>query len=164
MKQKLFAIAVVSLFAITLVVPQAFADGSRSSCSYAKAGKYNKQSLDQKVFHKVHFLKQNKEELNLTDDQVKQLWDIKMTLKKDSIMKNAEIEVIKLDAKSMLYERTPDVAAIDALVDKKYDIKRAKAKAAVQAIADLKAVLTDEQYDAMKKMYHSKKQGKKTKK
>ena len=71
-------------------------------------------------------------------------------------MKEAEIEVIGVDIKAKLWEDPIDVQAINALVDKKYDLKKEKTKYLIATCAALKGILTDSQKDKVKELYKSK--------
>jgi ribosomal protein L32E len=55
-----------------------------------------------------------------------------------------------VDLTALLYENPVNVAQANALVDQKYEIKKAKAKFLVQSFADLKQTLTQEQWDKYK--------------
>lgn len=153
MRQKFF-ITAVFIFALTLIlgVPQAQAC---KSCSYQQ------KSLKEKFFHKAHHFLKSKEQLGLSDEQVSKIKSVKIDMKKDLIMKDAEIEVIAIDIKSQLWKEEIDVNAVHALIDKKYDIKKAKTKSLVQAIADLKSVLTDKQKKTLKDSWKESKGSKK---
>ncbi len=157
-----FVIAILTIFATASITPQAFADQGKSKCSLKAGCKYSSDkgregNLSCKVFKKAHFLKENQAEIGLSDEQVDQIIDIKFALKKDLVMKKAEIEVVKLDIKRSVYERTVDVEAVNDLIDQKYAIKSEKSKATVQALADIKNILTDDQYEAMKSIWKNKK-------
>ena len=120
---------------------------------------YKPQDLEAKFFHKAHKLFKNKDELGLTEKQVDKLKDLKVRTKKDLIRKNADIEIIALDIKSQLYGEKVNVKVVNDLIDKKYEIKKAKAKALVAAYAELKDVLTKAQKEKLKELYEEKKCG-----
>ena len=46
-----------------------------------------------------------------------------------------------------------DTGAIDKLIDKKYDLKKEKAKSSVRAYASVKGLLTSEQKSKLKDLY-----------
>ena len=52
-----------------------------------------------------------------------------------------------------MWQNAIDTEAIDALIDKKYEIKKEKAKSMVGAYAELKGILTAEQKDKLKELY-----------
>lgn len=128
-----------------------FATGAYAECS--KCGKKEEPGLDEKFYMKAGLIIKSQDELGLSDEQVKKVKDLKHATKKDLIMKEAEIEVIAVDIKAALWEDKIDLAAINGLIDKKYEIKKGKAKALVAAYATLKGLLTAEQLKSMKALY-----------
>jgi len=110
----------------------------------------HRKGLEGKFSHKAHFLLKNKEELGLSDEQIGKIKDLKINAKKDSIRKNAEIEILAIDIKTGLWKDTVDSEALGKLIDQKYEIKKEKAKSAVNAYAALKNVLTEAQKDKLK--------------
>ncbi|HDP16463.1 MAG TPA: hypothetical protein ENN16_01255 [Candidatus Omnitrophica bacterium] len=121
---------------------------------YAERGKTKDGSGDMlgKFCQKVMLIVKNQEELGLSDVQVKEIKDLKMATKKDMIMKKAEIDVLALDIKAGLWEDEIDVTALNGLVDKKYEIKKEKAKSLIAAYASLKGMLTKEQQVKLKEL------------
>jgi Spy/CpxP family protein refolding chaperone len=109
-----------------------------------------------KAIKKAHFALQYEDELGLTDEQVAQIRILKADAEKDLIRKKADIDLVEIDIQSQMYEDTIDLDAINALIDKKYELKKAKAKASVRSYADLKNVLTDEQKEKMRSLYRGK--------
>lgn len=142
--KKCVVFAAVILISFAMVSGQVYAGGK---------GCGKKQGLDDKFYKKAHMILMNQEELGLTDDQAKQIKDLKINTKKSVIKTNAEIELITLDAKVLLYEDKIDTKKLDALIDKKYDIKKEKAKTLVQSMATLKGFLTPEQMSKLKELY-----------
>lgn len=114
-----------------------------------KKGGYHCGGKD-KLYRKAHFILKNKAELGLTDKQVKEIKALKIATKKDMIAKKAEIETVSVDMKAMMWESTIDTAAMDKLIDRKYELKKEKAKTSVRACAKLKNILTEEQKQKMK--------------
>lgn len=120
-------------------------------------GKKKSEGLEDKFCKKAGFLLSNEEELGLSDDQVKKIKDLKLKTKKDLIKMDADVKIAELDVKDSLYQDTIDVASVKALIDKKYDLKKDKAKMLVSSYAALKDILTKEQKDKMKELWKSKK-------
>jgi uncharacterized OsmC-like protein len=73
--------------------------------------------------------------------------------KKELIRKDAELEILDLDIQAGLHEDKIDVESLQALVDQKYEVKKAKAKYLIQAFADLKGTLTEEQVKKAKDLW-----------
>ena len=117
----------------------------------------HKKGLEQKFYHKAYFFGSHAEELGLSDDQVKSIWAMKRDTKKYLIRQQAEIDVLRVDIKGHLHEQKIDQAVISELIDKKYDLKKEKAKRLVKGIADLKGMLSDEQYAKAKAIWKSNK-------
>lgn len=119
---------------------------------YAEHGmkKDPKGDLESKFYHKMMTVIKNQEELGLSDEQVKKLKDLKLTTKKEEIRKKAEIDMLAIDIKAGMWEDAIDINVVNALIDKKYELKKEKAKALVAAYVALKSVLTEEQQEKLK--------------
>jgi hypothetical protein len=124
--------------------------------AYHPGSSSSKSVLSGKFFHKAHFLLSNEEELDLSEDQVESIKDLKLTVKKNIIQQDAEVEILALDIRSKLYGHVIDVDGARSLIEQKYALKQAKAMMLVQAIADVKALLSAEQYELMKDLWKSK--------
>ncbi|MFA5260870.1 MAG: Spy/CpxP family protein refolding chaperone [Candidatus Omnitrophota bacterium] len=109
-----------------------------------------KKGFEENFFKKAHMLLKQQEELKLSEEQIGKIKNLKLNVKKDLIMKEAQIKVIGLDVKALLWEDAIDVDQVNGLIEQKYDIKKAKAKMFVKAMADLENILTDEQKEALK--------------
>ncbi|MDD4956829.1 MAG: Spy/CpxP family protein refolding chaperone [Candidatus Omnitrophica bacterium] len=120
---------------------------------------YGKKGMDSKIYHKASYMVDNRDELGLTDEQVRQINAIKTAVKKEMIKKNAEIDLVAVDIKTMLQENKVDVKAARDLLDKKYELKKEKAKYLVGEYAALKDMLTDEQMGSLEKMWRDKGKG-----
>ena len=141
-------IRILSVFVLVLAI---------SSLSMADTGSGHKcmkhvLALENKIFHKLHAAMANKEELKLSDEQVVQLRDLKMNVKKDMIKRKAEIDLIDVDIKSKLWEDVINKKETDKLIDQKYELKKAKAKALIDVYAELKTILSDKQKNKLKKI------------
>ena len=142
--KKRFVVAVcLGIFlAVLFAVPNALADGGK--------GQYGKHmGFEDKFYKKAYTALVNKKELDLSDEQVEKIKKLKVDTKKDIIMKSAEIDVLVVEIKASLWEDTIDTAALDKLIDKKYELKKAKAKGIVAAYATLKNILTEEQKEEL---------------
>jgi len=118
---------------------------------------YKPQDLESKFFYKAHKLLKHEEELGLSDKQIERIKDLKLTTKKDLIQKEAEIELLALDIKAQLYEEKVNLRAVKDLIDKKYELKKAKAKTLVEAYVTLKDVLNKVQKEKLKELYKERK-------
>lgn len=162
---KKIQLAMMLLMAVVLAAPvTSWANPSCPMCKGMK-GEGNRHisaggSLDGKVFHKAKFLLKKQEELGLSEEQVSRIKEIKMALKKDLITRKADIEVAGIDIKAALSADKLDAEAVNTLIDKKYELKKQKAKRTVEAYAQLKDVLTAEQRSQIKDMWKAKKSSK----
>ena len=118
---------------------------------------YQKKSIEAKFFKTVRLIYLYQVELKVSDEQLDQIKALKLALKKDLIRKKADIEVIKADIHSLLYEDEVDVAAANRFIDQKYEIKKAKSKMIVESYAKLKKVLTKEQMDKLRQIVRDQK-------
>jgi len=111
------------------------------------------KGFESKVYKKAYYLLKNEDELDLTDEQVKKIKDLKIAVKKDLITRKAELDLIKIDIQTMLHEDKINLEEINKLIDKKYDLKKAKSKYLVEAYATLKNTLTEDQKKELKKLW-----------
>ncbi|MBD3263777.1 MAG: hypothetical protein GF375_01590 [Candidatus Omnitrophica bacterium] len=154
---KIVSIAVLSIFLIT-------------SSSYAKAkrgsvcrmggmhggmyeGKDKGMDLEDKFFKKVHFIFAYEDDINLSDDQKEMIINEKFDLKKDLIESKRQIEMIIADVKREFIRDDLDIGTINSLIDRKYDIKKEKAKRVVSAYQNLKNILSADQYNKLKDLW-----------
>jgi hypothetical protein len=108
--------------------------------------------LEQKIFCKLHVAMVKRDKLGLSSDQVDKIKALKMATKKDLIKRKAEIDLVNIDLKSKLWEDTVDKENTKKLVDKKYELKKEKAKALIEVFAEFKNILSDEQRKELKKI------------
>ncbi len=152
-KEKLLSLLLALTIMAGFSAPVWADKGKDGLCKMCAMGKMNHkadkeghgESLEDKFAYKVDFYLNEKAELALSEEQVSKIKELGLALKKDLIMSNAEIESTALDVKAKLMEDKIDTAAVSALIDKKYELKKVAAKRTVAAYADLKTVLTDEQ-------------------
>lgn len=153
MKTKLSKMIAAGAVMMLAVVPLASANMHKGGGH----GDWPKDDLKSKFFHKVHFILDHADELGLTEAKQEEIKDLKYKVKKELIHNDAEVDVLKIDIKRALYGHAIDVSAVNALLDQKYDLKKNKAKMLVQSLADLKQMLSDEQYQTMKDLYKAEK-------
>ncbi len=142
--------------AIALILTVALILGVTAFEACAFSGEKTKghcKGFGEKFFSKAHLILKNKEELGLSDKQVKEIKDLKIETKKDLIRKKPEIDIVALDIKAAMWGKKIDTGAINSLIDKKYDLKKEKAKSLVRARAAVNGILTDEQNDKLKGLW-----------
>ena len=110
----------------------------------------------QKIMKKAHFFLENKDEMGLSEEQVTKIKTIKMDAKKSAIHMGADMQIFEMDLKSKLDESNMDVEGIDAMIDESMAGMSKSAKGSVQAYADLKAILTDDQMAKAKEIWKKK--------
>ncbi|MCF7874591.1 MAG: hypothetical protein K9L58_00445 [Candidatus Omnitrophica bacterium] len=114
------------------------------------------KDLGDKIFKKMHLALEEKEDLKLSDSQIDQILNLKVKTKKDCIMKKAEIKTLLLDLKVQLMEDNIDMGKVNPIIDKKYGLKKEKAKSLLKAYASFKDILSKEQMDKLKEIYKQK--------
>lgn len=144
MNKKLMIIAFLT-FALTLnaVTFEAYAYDSGQA-------KGHHEKSEKRFFSKAHFVLKNEEEIGLSDKQAEQIKNLKIRTKKDLIRKKAEIDILALDIKVEMWKDPINTNAVNKLIDKKYELKKEKAKFMVSAYAALKGTLTVEQKTKLK--------------
>ena len=110
----------------------------------------NKCCFAEKFFHFAHSILENHEELGLTDVDVKKVRDLKIGTKKSLIRNRAEVELLMVDIISSLCQEKPDISAINKLIDKKFDVKKAGMKKLIAAFVEVKKLLSKEQMKQVK--------------
>jgi hypothetical protein len=144
-RKKMKRIAVLIVILSCFLVTSSYAD------SYKKSKHYG-HGLDKKFVNKVRLALKNQEELGLSDEQYEKLKTLKMNTKKDLIKRKAEIDIIGVDIKGKLWEDPIDKKSINKFIDQKYELKKAKAKALVEAYATFQTILTDDQKKKLKEL------------
>ena len=148
----------ISKFLFLGVIFTCFALSAQAGQKGSSCG--SKKCLEEKLYHKAHTFLIYEEELGLTEEKVKKIKELKHETKKELIRSKADIEIIAVDIWAELYNNPIDVDAVNKLIDQKYEIKKAKTKALIQALATLKATLSEEQYATMKKIWKDSKKNK----
>lgn len=147
MKKQSIIVCLLTFFFVGIFSMACYAEGYQKRKRYDQGQRH---SLEKKIFHKFHLAIANEVELKLSEEQYEKIKTLKINTKKDLIMKRAEIDVLKIDIKAKLWEDTIDKKGINKLIDKKYELKKEKAKALVDAYAQLKNILTEEQKKTLK--------------
>ena len=139
----------LACYLLMFALPMAYA-GDDQKCGKCGYG------LDRKILKKLHLAIENQDELNASDSQIKKIKELKVALKKDLIQRKAEIELIGVDMQSKLCTDDINKKEINQLIDRKYELKKAKARSLVETLIELKKILQDEQEEKLKDiMRHS---------
>jgi Spy/CpxP family protein refolding chaperone len=123
-----------------------------SSQALAK-GDYHQGGLEKKFFHKAHFILDHQEELGLSQDTVDQIKQLKMDTKRVVIRKGAEKEIAWLDVREAMHEYPVDEERLVNLVQAKYAVKQEMSAALASSYAQVKNMLTEDQYEKMKELW-----------
>ncbi len=153
MKNRISLVILTALIIFSLAAPAGYAYMKKGYMMGGMKMRQQKEELEGKFYSKVKFMLSNHEELELTDKQIEAIKDLKIKVKKDLIKTDAEIDMAQVEMKAEMWEEKYDLAALDKIIDRKYDLKKQKAKYLVKAISDLKSILTDEQMKKAKSMW-----------
>ena len=108
--------------------------------------------LSDLFFHIAHHVWSDQQELNISDSDLKKIMELKVKTKKENIKDKAEIEGIAIDIFAALWDEKADAAAIDKLIDKKFDFKRESLKRIVRAYLTLKRTFSEDQLKKLKEI------------
>lgn len=130
---------------LTALVIMAFSFSCFSGALYAdgKSGKY--YGLEGKFFRLAHKILEHNKELGLTAEQVKKINSLKAQVRKALLKQDADINTLKVEINTLMWEAPMALDETNALVDEKYDLKTKKAKYIVSAYDKLNKILTKEQ-------------------
>ena len=145
-KKSLITYVGVLFFVLAISLSKAYANHGHHQFGYGSG-------LDKMFFMKAHFIQENHEALGLSEDKVEAIKNLKLETKKMLIKQGAEIEIAELELMAKLHDYPVDVDAANKLIDQKYELKKAKAKNLVEAIAKLKGNLTKDQYYKLHKLW-----------
>jgi len=137
----------LACYLVTFALPMAYA-GDDQRCGQCG------QAFDTKVLKKLRLAIENQDELEASDSQIRKIRELKVALKKDLIQRKAEIDLIAVDIKSKLCTDDINQKEINQLIDRKYELKKAKARSLVEALIELKDILKDEQEERLKDIMH----------
>jgi len=147
------------LFTIFLTFSVMFGTAVFGTCAGSDAYKKPDGHYGSKIkfYHKARFILKNRDALELTDKQVKEIETLEISIEKNMITKKAKIDMVSVDIKAAMRESAIDAETINKLVDQKYELKKQKEKALIRAYVKLKSILTKEQTQKMKGLYKKKK-------
>lgn len=105
--------------------------------------------------HKHHggMIEKHLDELGLEADQKTKIEGILEAAKKDREADREEMRAAHRELRKLLEADSPDVAAVDAQVEKLGKLKTAKHKAMLHTLLDIRAELTPEQRKKMKELH-----------
>ncbi len=114
------------------------------------ASGYGKKGFKGKFYKKIKLIIKKSDELGISDEQLKQVKRLKSETKKSLIKQEADLESIKVDFDDEMEKENLDKNTINRLIDKKYEIKKNKAKTIIAALSDLDEILKKDQKEKLK--------------
>ena len=144
--RKLMSLGLIVLLLAVFAAPGLYA----KECSRGKKEGHG-YDYGEKVLGKMHLAMEHQEELTLSEDQYQKIRTLKIAIKKDLVRNKAEIDVLIIDMKSKLSEDPIDIEGVNKIIDQKYELKKAKEKALVEACVKFRGILTDEQKQKIEK-------------
>lgn len=152
-KSTVFIACFLFAFMLLMAAANAYASGM---CSGKDKG--HGWGLEDMFFHKAGSALCNSTELGLTEEQMTKIKALKLKAKKEDIRLGADIAIIALDIDEAMHADTIDVAAVNALIDKKLALKKEEMQFFVNSYAEFKNILTKEQRDKLKEIHQSDKE------
>lgn len=143
------AVTVLTLALLIMAVPS-------SQAAHGRGKSHDGWGLEEMFFYKAGFILSEQDELGLTEEQMEAIKDLKFEIGKEMIKQQAEIDVLALEVVSKLRGYPIDVEQVNQIVDQEYELKKVKERMTVGALARLKSVLTEEQYQKLKKLLSKK--------
>lgn len=109
--------------------------------------------LEHKFFDKYSFLMRHRAELQLTEDQINSLTDLKYSIKRSMAENEAQAEVSAVNLYQELHKTEPDLNKLYGFVDGKAEASRHIGYDVAKALVDMKKVLSPEQLAKMKDLW-----------
>lgn len=146
MKRKLLLPGLM-LLAVSVAVPNlVFANEGR--CPMGGKGGQG----DSAFSHTAKTVLKSQEKLGLSKEQIQSIRDLKLNVSKSLTSQNAEIKNVQADIFAQMHNDKVDLAAVQKMIDQKYELKKAAEKTSVEAIVKLKSLLTEQQLESLKKI------------
>ncbi|MFQ5709229.1 MAG: Spy/CpxP family protein refolding chaperone [bacterium] len=93
-----------------------------------------------------------KDELELSDEQVAKLRNLKSETQKQAIRTKADLEIVRIELHDLLSQDKVDVKAVDARIEKMGELQTKMHKAHIHARLDAQEILTPEQLKKYKEI------------
>ena len=105
-----------------------------------------------KLKKKAKLLWEHQEKLEITSAQLEKIKNIKHAAIKKMIQDKANIDIVKVDLESELYQDRMNLDDVNTLISKKYSAKEEYAKTFVKAVSEIQNVLNDGQRKKWKEL------------
>lgn len=152
----------VGALILSLSLSQAgFAEKSKDGSSFKHKQKKErrwetKDLLSHKAYIKAEFLVKNGQELNLDQELVNKIRDIKTNLKKEALRTRAEIDIVHIEMRNELEKGKTNGIKVPSLIDKEYELKKKIGKEAYNSLTELDKLLSAEQKEQAKMLFQKK--------
>lgn len=103
----------------------------------------------------INIALRNKEDLGLTDGQVKQLSDLSAEVNRSITRNTVEANTLSAEINTMMWESPADIEAINNLVAEKYEFHKQNDQFLVSAHDKMKKILTAEQAQKVKDLMNT---------
>lgn len=104
------------------------------------------------------------DKIGLTDEQLKKIKPIHRAMEKKQAQFQADMKIARIDMMEIMDVKDFDLEKASAAVKKIGDLRTAHQLEMLKSMKDVHAILTDEQFQKMRKMMHPKMEGKKPEK
>jgi Spy/CpxP family protein refolding chaperone len=94
----------------------------------------------------------NADKLNLSDEQIKNLENLKRKYSKDIIKQDAEMRIAEIDLGALLKEPEINLSEVKEVLKKVENIKTQIRYLRIMAFVEARKILTDEQKNSLKKL------------
>jgi Spy/CpxP family protein refolding chaperone len=156
MKMKTLILAGVLTAFLALGITPAYAGGECALGGKSYGGEKHGDKYGGGFFREAGFVLKSKDALSLSADQVTAIQALHVAAQKDAIQKKADAQILELDLRSKMHGDVADLVSVNNLIDQKYEIKKAQAKALAEAHFKLREILNDQQKIALKDLVKEK--------
>lgn len=146
MKRKALLLALLAVFVFAgQYDASAMHHGGKSYC------------LKSKFFNKYDFMMKHRKELELSEEQMTGLKNIKYTVKKAKVEAKAAGKMAYLDATHEIYQGEGNLEALYSIMDQELEAKRKLKHALVKGLLDFNNLLSSGQKKTLKELWYDEK-------
>lgn len=136
----------VILFILAAVLSVSFFSFSQD----AEGRKASSGPLEDKFNAKVNKILTQKEQLKLTEEQVKRIEALKLEVNKNLTKQDADIETLTVEINTFMWEAPLDLEKTNALVAEKHELVKKKDQYLLFSMDKLNKILTSKQHTRLK--------------
>jgi Spy/CpxP family protein refolding chaperone len=103
-------------------------------------------------FHETSMALKSKEALGLSEGQVDLIRSLHLDTQKNMIRQQADVRIIELELLSKMHDDRQGLAAIQVIIDRQYEAKKALAKSRIEAKFKLMEILDEKQRETLKSL------------